>query len=74
MPKPLPSAFKEALAEKPVVPVVAPVQQSAKPAKVDPAIKSKFSGVVVTGDKLGAGTDARVEIWLTDVNVSTHYM
>ena len=40
-----------------------------KPVAKTPAklvIKTKFKGIVVTSDILGAGTDANVEIWLTD--------
>ena len=32
----------------------------------EPEIKTKFNGLVITSDKRHAGTDATVEIWLTD--------
>ena len=41
------------------------VSQEPRPA---PVIRTKYRGVVCTGDKMGAGTDAKVSIWVTDVN------
>ena len=32
--------------------------------------KAVYEGLVVTSDKMGAGTDAGVTIWLTDIDVS----
>ena len=60
----------------PVAPVVDPKPTPAPAPKPTPApardlsIKTKLSGLVVTSDKLGAATDARVEIWFTDIHVS----
>ena len=48
-----------------------PLLKPVEPSKVAPEIKSIFDGVVHTSDKLGAGTDARVEIWLTGTNGKT---
>ena len=33
-------------------------------------LKAVYEGLVVTSDKMGAGTDAGVTIWLTDIDVS----
>ena len=52
---------------KPVAPAVTP---AVTPASIKSSIKTKLSGVVSTSDKPFAGTDAGVEIWFTDVNVS----
>lgn len=42
-----------------------------KPEVIDLMIRSKFTGKVITSDKLGAGTDAKVQIWFTDINGKT---
>lgn len=73
-------------AAKPVV-IKDPNQGDTKPVVTKPAktvapvvttdpikIGTKLSGVVTTSDKQFAGTDASVDIWFTDVNVSLFKM
>ena len=42
-------------------------KQAQKPSET-PTIKAKLRGEVVTADTRGAGTDAKVTLWVTDVN------
>ena len=52
---------------KTAMPIPKPIPKPEQTLK-KPEFKTKFKGLVVTADKLGAGTDAKVSIWLTDVN------
>ena len=49
----------------------APEPDTKPVAPASPAeIKTKISGKIYTSKKAGAGTDAGVDMWLTDINVS----
>merc|ERR1712048_688478 len=67
--------------EKPQIDPPAPVDPTPvdPPAPVDPngtdapevEAKTRLRGIVKTADKIGAGTDAKVDIWFTDINGQT---
>ena len=48
-------------------PEVKPAPATQQPSAI-PTIKAKLRGEVVTADTRGAGTDAKVTLWVTDVN------
>ena len=69
--EPIENPYSKPVPQPEIKPVVIPEVTNGSVAPVNPEVKAEFSGIIVTSDKMGAGTDAGVDVWLTDTNGKT---